>query len=87
MEDHVSKYDALRDYLRRRTSEARYTLDEMSELVPGGLPPSAYRYEAWWANGDQTHAHSRAWGDAGFTAHPDLADRAVRFVPKPRASQ
>ncbi|WP_435870508.1 DUF7662 domain-containing protein [Micromonospora noduli] len=85
MEDDVSKYNPLRDHLRRRTGEVRYTLDEISELVPGGLPPSAYRYEAWWANGDRTHPHSRAWEDAGFTAHPDLVRGAVRFVPQQAA--
>lgn len=81
----MSKYDALRDHLRRRAGEVRYTLEEISALVPGGLPPSAYHYEAWWANGDRTHPHSRSWGDAGYTAHPDLGRRTVRFVPQQRA--
>lgn len=81
-EDGVSKYDALRDALRRRTGEVRYTLDEIANLLPGGLPPSAYRYEAWWANGDETHSHCRSWGEAGYSAHPDLASRTVRFVPR-----
>ncbi|WP_431882392.1 DUF7662 domain-containing protein [Micromonospora gifhornensis] len=78
----MSKYDPLRDYLRRRTGEVRCTFDQVSDLVPDGLPPSAYRYEAWWANSDRTHPQSRSWGDAGFTAHPDLARGLVRFVPK-----
>lgn len=82
----MSKCDALRDHFRRRTGEVRYTLKEISDLVPGGLPPSAYRYEAWWANGDASHPHSRSWGDARFTAHPDLAHSTVRFVPQQRTS-
>ncbi|MET7966526.1 hypothetical protein [Micromonospora sp. NPDC005305] len=67
---------------RRRPFVRRGANDGISELVPGGLPPSTYRHEAWWANGDRSHSHSRAWGDAGFTAHPELARRAVRFVPQ-----
>jgi hypothetical protein len=38
----VAKYDALRDHLRRRTHEVEYSLDDISALVPGGLPRSAY---------------------------------------------
>ncbi|WP_455709520.1 DUF7662 domain-containing protein [Micromonospora zamorensis] len=83
----MSKYDALRDDLRCRTGEVGYTLKEISDLVPGGLPSSAYRYEAWWANGDPSHQHSRSWGDAGFTAHPNHARGTVRFIPEQRASQ
>ncbi|WP_349876721.1 hypothetical protein ABIH81_21670 [Micromonospora sp. HUAS YX12] len=80
----MSKYDGLRDHLRTRAGTVTYSLDEVSDLVPGGLPPSAYRYAAWWANGDRTHSHSRSWQDAGYTAHPDLTLRRVRFVPAPR---
>lgn len=80
----MSKYDALRDHLRRRSAEVTYSLDEVAALVPGGLPPSAYRHPAWWANGDRSHAHARSWGDAGYTAHPDLARRRVRFIPAAR---
>ena len=82
----MSKYDALRDHLRRRSGEVTYRLDDLADLVPGGLPPSAYRHPAWWANGDRSHPHSQSWGDAGYTAHPDLARGVVRFVPEPRRS-
>ncbi|MEU4643404.1 hypothetical protein [Micromonospora sp. NPDC023814] len=78
----MSKYDALRDMLRRHNGEVRYTFAELDDIVPGGLPPSAYRYEAWWSNGDRTHAQCRAWGDAGYDAHPDIAGRQIRFTPE-----
>ncbi len=78
----MSKYDALRDHLRGVHHEVRYSITEISKIVPGGLPRSAFRWEAWWANEDPTHSHCRSWGDAGFTAHPDLAGQRVGFVPK-----
>ncbi|MFG2169480.1 DUF7662 domain-containing protein [Micromonospora chersina] len=67
---------------QRRPFRRKGANDGISELVPDGLPPSAYRHEAWWATGDRSHSHSRAWGDAGSTAHSDLARGAVRFVPR-----
>jgi hypothetical protein len=77
----MAKYDALRDHLRRQGREVSYTFDDITAMVPGGLPASAYQYEAWWSNGDQRHSQCRSWGDAGFDAYPDLSRRVVRFVP------
>jgi len=54
------------------------TFDEIADLL-GGLPPSANRYPAWWANDDPTHSHRPSWNGAGFAAHSDLAARIVRF--------
>jgi hypothetical protein len=79
----MSKYDPLRDYLARRTgSTTTLLLDEITAMIPGGLPRSAYSYEAWWNNDDDTHSHCRSWGDAGFYARPNLATRRVRFDPR-----
>ncbi|WP_436971069.1 DUF7662 domain-containing protein [Micromonospora coxensis] len=78
----MGKYDPLRDHLRRRSTEIELSFAEVSVLVPGGLPASAYRYQAWWNNGDHTHSHCRAWGDAGYDARPDIPRQRVRFVPR-----
>ncbi|WP_433533783.1 DUF7662 domain-containing protein [Micromonospora sp. CA-249363] len=75
----MAKYDGLRDYLRHRSGDVEMSFEEVSALVPGGLPSSAHRYSAWWTNEDRTHPQSRSWGDAGFSAHPDIARRRVRF--------
>lgn len=60
------------------------TFDEISELLPGGLPPSAYQHDAWWSNeGDpkSTHSQSRlGWMAAGYTAAVDRAARHVVFT-------
>jgi hypothetical protein len=77
----VSKYDALRDHLRGAMGEVECSLDELSRIVPGGLPKSAFTWAAWWGNNDPAHTQSRSWREAGYTAHPDLAQRKVRFVP------
>ncbi|WP_420883949.1 DUF7662 domain-containing protein [Micromonospora sp. CPCC 205547] len=78
----MAKYDLLRDHLRRRSGAVELSFAEVSDLVPGGLPNSAYRYAAWWNNGDETHSHCRSWGDAGFDAHADIPRQRVRFVPR-----
>ena len=77
----MSKYDPLRDFLKKRSGPViTLMLDELSQMIPGGLPRSAFRYEAWWNNNDDTHSHCRSWGDAGFRAQPDLFNGRVRFV-------
>lgn len=76
----MSKYDPLQGFLTRRSEAITLALDEVSLMVPGGLPRSAFAHEEWWRN-DHTHPQSRSWGDAGFCAEVDLARRRVRFVP------
>jgi hypothetical protein len=78
----MSKYDAIRDLLRTKTGEVEILMLELSNRVPGGLPPSAYNWEAWWTNDDDSHVQSRSWGAAGYAAAPDLLREKVRFVPK-----
>jgi hypothetical protein len=75
----VSKYDALTRFLRHQKGPVKYPLSRLNEIVPGGLPPSAFQYEAWWNNDDPSHSHCRSWAAAGFTAHPDLRRQVVRF--------
>ena len=77
----MSKYDPLRDYLARRSGSVTMTMDEIANLVPGGLPRSAYQYGAWWNNNDSSHPHCQSWGSAGYYARPDLGGRRVRFDP------
>jgi hypothetical protein len=81
----VSKYSALRDRLRTSgKSEVRMSFDEISDLVPGGLPPSAYRHDAWWnneADSGSTHSQSRlGWMAAGYTVVADRVSRRVIFT-------
>ena len=75
----MSKYDALTQFLRHQKGPIEYPLSRLNEIVPGGLPASAFQYEAWWSNGDPSHPHCRSWAAAGFSAHPNLARQVVRF--------
>ncbi|WP_443673247.1 DUF7662 domain-containing protein [Micromonospora vinacea] len=78
----MAKYDGLHEHLRRRSGDVEMSFEEVSDLVPGGLPSSAHRYSAWWSNDDRTHSQSRSWSDAGFSAHPDIARQRVHFEPQ-----
>jgi hypothetical protein len=79
----VAKYDPLREHLlRQRADSFTMTFEEVAAVVPGGLPASAYRYPAWWANeASGSHTHARAWLDAGFrTRALSLTARRVTFA-------
>jgi len=79
----MAKYDPLRDELRKRGQpRVTMTFAEIDQLVPGGLPNSAYQYQAWWANERETrHVQSLAWCEAGYRVDRcDLAARTVTFV-------
>lgn len=79
----VGKYDALARLLDADgRPEVRLTFQEISDAVRGGLPPSAYKYAAWWANEpDGRHVQARAWTAAGWhTSHLDLDRQEVTFT-------
>ena len=78
----MAKYDPLRAYLESTTGPIALTFDEIGRQV-GGLPPSAYRWRAWWAN-DRSHVHARAWLDVGRRVDSvDLQVERVTFDDHP----
>jgi hypothetical protein len=79
----VSKYAELRDWLRQcGRARVRITFDQLNDLVPGGLPPSAYNHDAWWNNEsgpNSTHSQSRSgWMPAGYRV--ETVDRLRQYV-------
>jgi hypothetical protein len=76
----MSRYAALTAKLLE-SDEHRLTLS-FSELdaIVGGLPESAKKYGAWWANNINSQAHSRFWLDAGRRASPDFRERLAVFT-------
>jgi hypothetical protein len=76
-----SKYDALRDHLGREDRDTvTETFEDIAELV-GGLPPSAWRHQAWWANeASGSHVQARSWLNVGFrVARINQGEGWVRF--------
>lgn len=83
----MSKYDPWTDYLQSCSrSEVTLSLDELQRLVPD-MASSAAVDNRWWINRDPSHSHSRAWGNAGYDAFPDLARSRVIFRPTATAGR
>ncbi|MDR6302571.1 hypothetical protein GGQ85_000247 [Nitrobacter vulgaris] len=80
----MSVYDPLRHKLAANASQSlQMSFAEIEMLIGRSLPPSAYAYDAWWANEDPkktAHSHSRAWIMAGYTAEPQRLRRTVTFI-------
>ena len=79
----MSKYSPLRDHLLRlRTDRWDATFGEIEDVLGFPLPPSAYRYPAWWSNEvSGRHVQKIGWLGAGFrTSQVDIAGRRVTFT-------
>ena len=77
-----SKYDAIPELLESMGGETvEVTLDRIHQVVQGGLPSSAYTYEAWWANNDASGPGRQChrWMQAGWRAYPKLDRGKVLF--------
>lgn len=79
----LAKYDPLADYLARSDKErVSLTFDQIGELV-GGLPPTAYEKNEWWANEDvrtTRHAQCKSWQRAGYQVSVDRCARIATFA-------
>lgn len=77
----MAKYDPLFEFLcRADDDEVELAFDEVAALV-GGLPSSATKHRAWWANEPGgRHVQAHAWLNAGReVVSVDLARRRVLF--------
>ncbi|WIW47849.1 hypothetical protein ML401_06970 [Bradyrhizobium sp. 62B] len=78
----MSVYDPLRNELQRREAETiRLSFSEIEDILRRPLPPSAYRFSAWWGNhtSRKGHTQSMAWLLAGFEARVSLKQRVAEF--------
>lgn len=78
----MSKYTPLADYLRvQPENSVKLTFDQVDALV-NGLPPSARKHDAWWANSrtEDSHTWAHLWIAAGWECESiDWANETVVF--------
>jgi hypothetical protein len=77
----VATYDSLKEALRGQGPQVTLTFEEIARILPGGLPPSAYRHREWWSNQHAgSHVQVRGWTGAGYrVASVSLTVRTVVF--------
>ncbi len=77
----MTKYDPLRVFLAGRSeSEVPANFREIEAIVGGRLPPSAFKYRAWWSNNADNHVNARAWLAAGYeTDRVDMNSQTLIF--------
>jgi len=81
----MGKYTPLAVYLQEiPLGQGRVALSfaEVEKIIGNELPPSAYKYRAWWANERiGTHVWAHAWLKAGWRVDSvDLGSQRVSFV-------
>jgi hypothetical protein len=73
------KYEPLKNYLTNCSSDSvELTYKAIEKIIENGLPCSAFKYLAWWANGGHTHAD--AWLGAGFRVDSVNLGQSVVFA-------
>ena len=83
----MSKYQPLAIHLHQsgRNSIAM-TFAEVERIIGTNLPPSAFKYRAWWSNNPMNSVITRAWLDAGYkTANVDMSKHRLIFKKVPLA--
>lgn len=80
----AGKYTPLEHYLTAlQTSQQDITLsfDQIERILIDKLPPSAFKYQAWWGNQKKgSHVEAHAWMDAGWKVDTvNFNEKWVRF--------
>ena len=77
----MSKYTPLTTHLRASgRASVPLSFDKIERIVGAKLPPSAFKYRAWWSNNPTNSVITHAWLDAGYkTANVDMASRKLVF--------
>lgn len=63
----MDKYSPLQNFLSKVSGlTLKMIFKEIESVLGDSLPKSAYKYSAWWVNGEKAHKHSLSWVDAGW---------------------
>lgn len=81
----VGKCYLLEMHLDRQSAhQITLTFPEIEKVIGEPLPPSAYKYPAWWANGG--HSQADAWLNAGWKVGELNLGKSVVFVKDKHAT-
>lgn len=86
----MSRYEPLAQFLDRCPKKNwKAGFEEIETVLGFALPPSAYRYPAWWANQQGPgHSQTNGWRPVGWqTSKVDLERREVTFERKQQIAQ
>ena len=73
------KYEKLFNLLKTcKNKEIVLTYPEIEALLGFALPPSAYKYQPWWAN-DNSHSQAKAWLNADWRVVQVNLGKSVKF--------
>lgn len=77
----MSKYQLLATHLHQSEQDSiAMTFAKIERIVGAKLPPSAFKYRAWWSNNPMNSVITRAWLDAGYkTENVDMSKRKLIF--------
>lgn len=76
------QYEALYDFLLKSGRQTiTLSFAEIETILKRDLPPSAYKYSAWWSNSTDRHRQVNAWLCAGYeTRAVDISGQSVTFI-------
>lgn len=77
------KYESLKQYLTNYKGDSiQLSYQEIDKIIEKHLPPSAYNYKEWWANGG--HIQADAWLDAGWKVEQINLGKFIVFIKNER---
>jgi hypothetical protein len=85
----MPKYEPLTTHLNEiQQSEHSMSFAEIEELLHDRLPPSAYKYRAWWSNNPNNSVMTKAWLDAGWiSCDVDMTKKRLVFKRARRSAR
>jgi hypothetical protein len=76
-------YKPLYDFLYASDESINYftlSMKQLEIILGFPLPPSAYKYNAWWANDPGNHIQAYSWIHAGFKTSKVSPGYKITFI-------